>query len=1825
MAFRIKNNKLNILWPITILKFGLPFITFTFFGQSFLVLATIFDCRNGNSFVSTTLKCKTGLWFSIFGPMSGIALFLQSCIAIITSALYFKPIFYNCISDLLKKTNSFPDTIFIFTKISINILFISDKGIENEHWTILFFLILFTGINAYFNLYYQNRANKVLTVLNNIFCLLAVSAYISLLFGKIFKVLEFTGSIYLFFSGILIIIIYTFLYKNNEIDYILINYTKINNPVDYLYYVSIYYKIILNKNNSRNYLTILKSLISKIEENCIIPDCPLKKYLDNLKKGIECPFLLNQYCEYLFQYGISKFCNDVILKNNYSIFLITQMNYQKKALIILNGIKNKTISFQNNYYVYRTLKLIDKWNFSLIHKNNSTFIYNKKTKDFKLLIKKLTSLYYNFMSLILDSKAQNIDNFNKINKIGIEIMNNNPKIEEIYNNLIKIQTDNIEIKKLYLEFVEDILKDEEKIEKCKAMSTVIYNNDIEINEKDYSNFNIEHLNEKGNLPYLIVSAKKENLGKIIDMSMNACKVFGYTKNWLIGQNINILIPKLFQKKHDLIIKEDSEKFKLKIFDKLNKKIHYLPDFIKKEVYGISKMKLLIELKLEIYFIKTEENKLVYIVEITNYNNLKIDLIKNSNNESKFCILTDDNFLIQTFTPNCIEYLKLNYNYINSNISIINFIKQIQDDLKAIINNTSVSRNSILNNSALYSEERLSDNKKNKNPQFFIKEKILNDLLNNKYSKKIKILWRLDEELKLTNTKSSQNNIPIINRQNTKNLSKCKTLNSENIIFYTKSNTFKNKELYRNCSEVELELYMEIKKIIIKKELLGFYFFFTKIKEDNFNNMSYILKKSEILNEKYNLTKFKKYQCKFVSPEFYNNVQKNKINDMFCSLIIKPSEYSDKSEISDVSKRGRRKSLDKRLKVSFKEEKKISSNDYSFIYKDTFVDSNRLENENDVFTIRGDFVPKFTSHFSLNVNNMSYVKIIGKNDSMNYLKSLEKEAINKKKAFLEQISSLIKQTETSSYESEEYESDDISSSELDSKIDINESNINSLNDKKEKNSLINNKKTKIEKDTDLIDHKNTKKLKKNNIINDAYTVNLSHIRFMIFDFYRDMVVEGSKKEVVSKIDNTINKLKNLDFKDLINDQRLSFLKNKNKNNKLSILESENKKGKKAINKNNIVDSNLNKINEQKSIEKKIFEALNNHKDELSVKRLKFFSSLSYILMIVYIFLFIILDLLYIGYLKKNLNIIINIIYIKYCHHISVYYLRELTLLNFNIEEIEGGEYYNIPAKDKEEYISLIKEELLKLFKDNQSSMKIIYSSSLSLSKNATKFLSEKKINIKMLKYKRVDINVDILTALMHYNSAFYNLASATTPIEQNHSDLYNYIYNNLNGYKKGINILLNIYINELQIYNYDLKLIIIFGYIFLVVCFSCFYFFIVKYFLSAVERRGNYMKVFYGINENILKNLISNCENLMNKLKSLDEQKYNEEESISENSEEKITDEKNQIQKISNQNYILNNDIENKKKNKASTYGLVFIILYGLILLISFGILIYNGIYTIKASSNTILTSKIYKRLQHVELALIDMFNVYREFLFDNQSVINEMTPLEYLIEGEHEELVTITEDTKFLFSKYKEILLKNKTQDERSLCSYYINDFFDSSSECHDIIGLISKYEFDILSFNFLEEIKINKNIVRYKLKYEQILGNLTEYSYSDYVNNELIPRKDNNNDYRIIFRLDLFNNETLHYRLNIIFFSIILPYLQENRNNTYNIFSFSGIKTYLLTINLLFLIIKSLIYFFYFIPIINFINSIIYKTKNMLSIVPLSILSSQNNVLTLLNISNNK
>ena len=336
MSYKIRNGKMKILWPILFLKFCLPIFSELFYGQIFLLLTTIFDCQDGFSYVSQDLVCRSGQWFSIETPLTIIAIILHAVMALMKNTLYYKSIYVQKGSDVLKKTNCNCDLAFLITKIFVNLIFILEDKSEDSQWVILFFLILFTGFNLNCAFYYQSRQNKQLDFLNKILSLLPFLGFFSLFVGKIFIFLGFNGAIFMFFSWVILGIIFIFFYRKKEIDFVSINYKEIENTEKFISYINTFYEIIINREFCRKDYIILKSLISKREENCFDSQCPLKKYETLSREDNIFPLL--QYCERLFEFGISKFPEDISLKVNYSMFLIFEMNQNKKALIILNNL-----------------------------------------------------------------------------------------------------------------------------------------------------------------------------------------------------------------------------------------------------------------------------------------------------------------------------------------------------------------------------------------------------------------------------------------------------------------------------------------------------------------------------------------------------------------------------------------------------------------------------------------------------------------------------------------------------------------------------------------------------------------------------------------------------------------------------------------------------------------------------------------------------------------------------------------------------------------------------------------------------------------------------------------------------------------------------------------------------------------------------------------------------------------------------------------------------------------------------------------------------------------------------------------------------------------------------------------------------------------------------------------------------------------------------------------------------------------------------------------------------------------------------------------------
>ena len=1791
ISYLLKQNiKIHPIF-IKILKYLLPFFSNFLFGQFFLLLIIIFDCQGGHSYINENLECRKGNWFYIEEPFCIIALIFHFIIAYITNSLYCKSIYENSNCNVLKKTNTIPDITLLLTKIIIIITYILDKGEESEHWALLSFFIFITGINAYITVVFKNRENKFLNSLSTIFALILNVGFDSLFIGKIFKKWEFNGAIYLFFAGVIVIILYVIIHNQNDIDFMKINYKSIEKSDDCLKYIKKILDIINNKNNYRSNNLLLKSYITNIENNCLEIDCPLKRYINNLKEGIDYSFFLYQFCDKIFIYAINKFPKNVSLKMYYIIFLLTKLNNKIKSRVIYNELKEYDYYLSDGFKYFKLTKYFNIKN-KLNFNNFNSIEYKNDVNKFRELIENTTFLYHRFWSSLLMSKIKGKHDFIRFNKTATKILKLIEKIDVDYNLLMKIKNNNIELIKLYTEFIHTIVNNNNKYEKQKEyLINLIYNdNRNDSTEIDFNNFFINILDGKDLYQYLVISAENKNIGNILYVSTNSCPIFGYKKEELINKNINALIPEILRNAHDNLIKLKSNNLKLSYYESITKNNIYTPEFFVKMVFAISKSKFLIPLKLKIYLVSTEEGSLVYIIEIIKENyNFRIKINNDINNkisENNFyktcCVLTDENFIIQYFSPNCCNLLHLNYNDINSNHSIMNYIQQLYDEYVSYFNNdTTNNEKSDFQTSGISFQNKLKQQDKIRKynidndinfmelyPSEIGKQK-QEELVNKKYLLERKITWK----------KKSNININCYNLNQSRRQSLMNNYGNDNIKLmdsFIDDNSM-------NDYYYEQNLYMKIKKIKIQNKKIGYLFLF-KIDEDS-----------------------------KMAPSHYNTGSNVDVKISFDKVSkIKPNSTFNKHKTDEIE---RKKINDFDIKNGQQQHNLLQNNRSMKILQPITGLKEDLDNN---LNLNGNYIPNDEFNFEFNVNTFTYQpsKKYKENELSYILKDQAMNKINKYKKEDNKNDLGFSQSENSESDSESSEY----SSSSESYSSNNSKKRNKNNFKKSINIDINTSK----KQTIIPIVSN------NNLNNNYYKINFDKIRLFSYDFYREMLVDITEKtEKKSQVELVMK-----NFKAEIEEGKEENYPIFNKQNMI------NKQDKKSENKIETKKNDINnpadaKLNEPKTFETSLIEAIN--KNERNKSFILFRN-------IFLIFLLIIIVLSYItehytresfDHSLKTLELINNVISVRYSNIIGIYYLRELTLLNINTT-LCNGNYIEFPAKNKSVYKAFIKSEILELFKESQSKMRKIISSNLPFTANTTYYLTKVPVNISILLPNFVieKIEFNYLSALVMMHSVYFNLASSTTNVEQNQTDLYTYIHNSFNNIGTELKNLIVLF--RAQLYNkikkyktlFTIAVIVIF--IIFLIC----YFIIIYFYLLSVKIKMNYISLFFGVDICFIKEAVKKCEKYLLKLK-YDNNKNSNENFLDDFENEDKTNFIESKKKSSNNNFLNKNKNfnknssllelnRNKKKNMNDLNDNIFITLFGIISLFFYLYFIYIIILFFNILQKTANLSTFIYHFQHYQLSIIELFNTYREFLFDENTTIYNMSPYDYLNIIEDEIYDTRNDDTLYI-QKYKGLLQPLDQSDisliSKDLCSFYQTDYFNSSEECIQTMGKSYNYEYSVFASHFVEQLRVRQFIILNRLENKYVVGNLTEYDVENWTEKKLGISCSGHDRNSKSFRTQFFNSAGTHSKLNAKFLTVILPYMNINRKVLLKKVSIEGDSKTIDNTFIIFIFVLIVISIIYLVPVMRNLYNAIYKTKKMLKLIPIHILAGQSNIEKLLNI----
>lgn len=484
--------------------------------------------------------------------------------------------------------------------------------------------------------------------------------------------------------------------------------------------------------------------------------------------------------------------------------------------------------------------------------------------------------------------------------------------------------------------------------------------------------------------------------------------------------------------------------------------------------------------------------------------------------------------------------------------------------------------------------------------------------------------------------------------------------------------------------------MEIKSIILKNELIGYYFYFTKVNNNsNENDNNYI-------NSLVNFDEISLDNQILTSTIINKQLKKSSFEDSNIknSLYLKNIKKAIRRASNVVTSKFNINNEYNRASIKF-DKKDMSSLKYSSLFNDS------LENI-EIIDINENFIPKSKSNFLFNLNDFSFELSKNNNNFQILNDTLKDEAMVKIKNYTEKMK-LFESSSSMISSSNSESQNNISNSSLISEQSYQNSKTPKKDSKAKRNTMSeknliyikNIKGNEIGKLTNQLkrnsgilshdsNHKFLNKEDKKSINNDYYKVKLEKIHFYLYDYNKETVVEKSNENNnISKIE-YILKNKNSNFIENYNLFPILSLKNKKENNQtMRNNQEKNQKNTKSFD---------NKANES-LIENNINEDIKNYKDNNSILYLKIFSILALVILVICGCLNLFLNLTYYISIKEIMKLAKNSMILNYCNILCQYYIKEISLLNFNQNTIIGGEYLLIPSKNRTRYISLLAEKLM----------------------------------------------------------------------------------------------------------------------------------------------------------------------------------------------------------------------------------------------------------------------------------------------------------------------------------------------------------------------------------------------------------------------------------------------------------------------------------------------------------------------------------------------------
>ena len=1577
---------------------------------------------------------------------------------------------------------------------------------------------------------------------------------------------------------------------------------------------------------------ILYFYINNYEKDCTDPDCSLKQFL-NIPLCVEnfsdMKICLLQHAEQLYKAAVSKYPFNAKLRLSYAIFLYKRLNKKQKGTNEILLLNRYTTNLEDSFLIYRAQRFIEEENEGHSDTENNIKTVNSVTykailNNIKSLIGKITTNYIDFWTILAISDESKSENFQKMSRIGTRISKLNEDLISDFERLERVNLYDQDTIKLYSQYLSEILNNHTSANEYNNKLIELEQKKHQFNEENLFDLNYKAMARSEEYKYLVISAAPTNFNTICNISLNICPLFGFSKEELIGRPLDFILPELFCTYHKKVLTEKVEEFKKTMLVKnknMNLKARSQPKII--ETYAKTKMKYLVPIKMKISLVASEEGNIFGISKVIVDNHTIV-----TNEEEFVYILTDNELIVQNFTPNAPKLLCLFSSAINNNLEITEYIKEFKEEFAKEVEHYGEGKEK---NYKILKQMKIDLLKKWFQGGNDVRKVItwrLGDVINNsgqaalnyKNPKFLKTLKTNFGKMPQNDNRKSQSAIqdyitrPLIKHVKYSNkdnkISEIEEAKNQNMNSDLGGDAKQKRGLFRKPSTlIESEKNLEELKEI----------------RNEINTESMFLEKnqSNLIDNNINSNKIKPFAYhKFILSLSEVNFGETKIGYVFKFQLFTGNNLIDSSM---TTTKLTKKSI--KRPPTIKEITELERSDISLVSFQQNI--KQPESKPIIFNATSDnpgginlgldntFIPVLNkqNEFTIDANKMSFKQ--NPQEIENPFDKLRQDAIKK-------LSELKKNRETNEEESEE--------SSYSSSYEENESEeLSSLEEKNEKiekknsehslkisiippaePSLPSKDPKSIEKQLSQQGKKTQEKHKKED---DYYHVDMSKITYYVYNFTTGFVeVIKDQKFKISQVEKTNNaereKLSKLNAKFIANPK----------------LAKEKKRG--AVSTKKIMDDEeLDAYSKKKIKLKEIQKALASKEKQSSIVNLCIFSFVVFILVIGSSVASIMINnylrdttIIYYNLIEKSVTLYRNLIF-------EINFVREMILL-------AHPNYSNIYDEDKDIYYANFSEACYEYYLETSFVL-----SNLSTTINT---LSEENKN----KIVGIEGQLDIIDPLQTNNgdyfiksytlkiySAFHELNAALYHVSQMKRDEINSYEDNVYYFiRNSMNYMM--LISEEQIDNFTNELyneikkahnVIIICICIIIVVYAFNYFIFIHYYQKVEERKQSYLSVFYEIGSGFIVSSLAKCERFSQKIQLQDDMMGIQGEKISLESSSEESEMENDIGSVSSLGKIKENKMSNagkarnvKKTSHTTTKIGGFVVLF---ILLAVQISSYFYYYT---------RISLYKHYVQYEYfnnkynsRFLFPFIALREYLYDQKKILLMQEVDKYLDESLitfYTELANISDYrdkyTSYLPKSYSEFV-DSLFRDEQ--CSF-INSFIEEHKHagfntCEEFFYNTSSYGFQAVLTTYIEEIRIMRDLEKYYLqnaeKYnftynESLIGTAGETKhYKDILNNSTLMEI--YNSYNPVLIL----NETTHKTAVIIYRFVVMKVVQSALDNLFDAIhiAFDDTIRVGLIINIIFIVVVFIGFTSLWLPFVLGENETIFKTKNMLSIIPREVL----------------